>query len=82
MFRGKESFKQDRIILISSRLIEFWCFRLPVALGVGVWGWGMVGGAPHTRAQTCARIAHLHVKHDNFNCKMAGPIGGIPGNSL
>ena len=34
-------FKQNRIILISSRLIEFWCFGLPAALGVrGVYGGG------------------------------------------
>ena len=32
-------FKQNRIISISSRLIEFWCFGLPAALGVGGGGW-------------------------------------------
>ena len=40
-------FKQNRISLISSRLIEFWCFGLSAALGVG--------GAPHTSAH-----AHMH----------------------
>ena len=80
MFRGKES--SNRIEL--SRLvqdIEFWCFRLPVALGVGVWvggGWG----CPHTCAHACACMhAHTRGKHDNF-MQMAAPIGGIPGNSL
>ena len=55
--------KQNRIISISSRLIEFWCFGLPAALGVGGAGWmgvgdgwggwvdgGGWGGAPHTCA--------------------------------
>ena len=85
MFRGKES--SNRIEL--SRLvqdIEFWCFGLPVALGVGD-GWMGLGaggwlGVPHTHmhthmhACTCA-----HGKHDNF-MQMAAPIGGIRGNSL
>ena len=84
MFRGKES--SNRIEL--SRLvqdIEFWCFRLPAALGVGGWldgggggglvGWGW-GCPPHTYTRTCTRG-----KHDNF-MQMAAPIGGIPGNSL
>ena len=44
MLRGKES--SNRIISISSRLIKFWCFGLPAALGMGsVWmGVGVVGG--------------------------------------
>ena len=67
------SFKQNRIISISSRVIEFWCFGLPASLGVGS------GGAPthvHMHAHT-----HMHGKHDNF-MQMAAPIGGIPGNFL
>ena len=81
MFRGKES-SNNRIISISSRLIEFWCFGLPAALGVG----GGLGGAPHTCAHACSCMhvhacTHAHVKHDNF-MQMAAPIGGIPGNSL
>ena len=51
MFRGKES--SNRIEL--SRLvqdIEFRCFGLPVALGVGVWVDG--GGCPR---HTCM---HMH----------------------
>ena len=44
MFSGKES-SNNRIISISSRVIEFWCFWLPAALGGG-WmgvrgGWGV-----------------------------------------
>ena len=80
--------KQNRIISISSRLIEFWCFGLPAALGVGGlggWGWGVVGGAPHTcaHARTCTH-AHARTcmrgKHDN-SMQMAAPIGfgEIPG---
>ena len=69
--------------------MEFWCFGLPAALGVGGWvygGGGCLGGAPHTRAhaRTCTH-AHAHTcargKHDNF-MQMAAPIGEIPGNSL
>ena len=69
MFRGKES-SNNRIISISSRLIEFWCFGLPAALGVGV-----VGGCPHT-------CAHAHMVNMIISWKIAAPIGGIPGNSL
>ena len=50
-------FKQNRIISISSRLIEFWCFALPAALGVGQvggWGWWVVGGTP----------THMHMHAD------------------
>ena len=72
MFRGKES--SNRIEL--SRLvqvIEFWCFGIPVALGVGMGGcaWGWLRGAPHTCACTC-----MHSKHNFMQ------IGEIPGNSL
>ena len=86
MFRGKES--SNRIEL--SRLvqdIEFWCFGLPAALGVrglGGWGWGWLGGAPHTcaRARMHARTC-MHGKHDN-SMQMAAPIGfwGNPRDSL
>ena len=72
-------FKENRIISISSRLIEFWCFGLPVGLGVGG-GWLGVGGGwlgcpPHMC--TCTRTRG---KHDNF-MQMAAPLGeylGIP----
>ena len=64
--------------MISSRLIEFWCFGLPAALGMGGWvdvGGGWLGGAPHMC--TCMRMhAHTraHGKHDNF-MQMAASIG-------
>ena len=90
MFRGKES--SNRI-----KLSQFWCFGLPVALGI--WdGWMGVGsdwGVPtHMCTYTCIHThtcthTHMHThahtcmrgKHDNF-MQMAAPIGGIPGNSL
>ena len=70
-------FKQNWIILISSRVIEFWCFRLPAALGAG--GWVVVGGAPHTCAHACTcthvqACTCMHGKHGNF-MQMAAPIG-------
>ena len=43
-------FKQNRIILISSRLTKFWCFGLPAALGRRQVGEGVSGGmgvSPH-----------------------------------
>ena len=58
-------FKQNQNILISSRLIEFWCFGLPVALRRGRWVGvsGAMGGIPthvhmHMHAHTCT---HAHV---------------------
>ena len=64
-------FKQNQIILISSRLIAFWCFGLPAALGVRGWVYG--GGCG-------VSLTHAHGKHDNF-MQMATPIGfgEIPG---
>ena len=61
MFRGKES-SNNQIILISSELIEFWCFGLPVALGrgqvdgehLGAWG-----GVPVIHTHACAST-HTH----------------------
>ena len=53
--------------------------------GVDGWGWGVVGGAPHTCAHACACM-HMHartcarVKHDNF-MQLPPPLGeslGIP----
>ena len=76
MFRGKES--SNRIEL--SRLvqdIEFLCFGLPAALGVGGlggWGWEVVGGAPYTHAH--ARVVNMII-----SCKWPPPLGeylGIP----
>ena len=79
------------IISISSRLIEFWCFGLPAALGVGgrVDGGGGGWGVPpthmhmHAHAHTCMH-AHTHVVNMIISCKWLLPLDfwGIPGNSL
>ena len=60
-------FKQNRIILISSGLIEFCCFGLPAALGRGQVGGGvsgasggMGGGVPPTHAHARA-CTHMHI---------------------
>ena len=55
-----------------------------MGVGVGVWGWGLFWGAPHTCAHACACMhtgTRTCGKHDNF-MQMAAPIGEIPGNSL
>ena len=83
MFRGKESSNRIELSQLGSRLIEFWCFGLPAALGVGVGWMGVVGRcSPHmctcTHMHTCTRT---HGEHDNF-MQMAAPIGGIPGITL
>ena len=60
-------FKQNRIISISSGLIEFCCFGLPAALGRGQVGGGVsgasggMGGVPththtHTHIHTCIHV--------------------------
>ena len=92
MFRGKES--SNRIEYLDKRVIEFWCFGLPAALGVGGgWmgdggGWmgvGVVGGCPthvhmHVHARTCMH-AHARVVNMIISCKWPLPLGeslGIP----
>ena len=75
----KRIFKQNWIISISSRLIEFCCFGLPAALGRGRWVGGCQGhlGAwgvsPHMR--TCTHT-HAHARTRTYthvymyrNCK-------------
>ena len=64
-------FRQNWNILISSILIEFWCFGLPAALGRGRWvGMGCLeayGGYPYTCAHACACTrAHVYMYR---NCK-------------
>ena len=90
MFRGKESSNRIELSRLVHKFIEFWCFRLPAALGgVGGFGGGWVDGmgggwrvpphmytCTHTHAHTCMRG-----KHGNF-MQMAAPIGEIPGNSI
>ena len=55
-------FKQNQIISISSRVIEFWCFGLPEALGrgkVGGGGSGWMRVSPHM----CTLMhTHAHVR--------------------
>ena len=68
-------FKQNRIILISSGLIEFWCFGLPVALGKGQVGMGVSGGiwghgvSPHTHMHTHACTCTHAPLYIYRNCK-------------
>ena len=75
MFRGKESSNRIELSRLVQDLLNFWCFGLPAALGVGEWmdGGGGGWGVPPTHVHI-----HAHVKHDNF-MQMATPIGGIPG---
>ena len=65
-------FKQNRIISISSGLIEFCCFGLPAALGRGQVGgggvrgiWGHGGVSPHTRTRT---RMHAHAHTHMYTC--------------
>ena len=86
MFRGKES--SNRIEL--SQLvqdIEFWCFGLPAALGVGGgwmgvgsggvggWGWGVVGGYPPHMCTHMLMHAHACVVSMIISCKWPPPLG-------
>ena len=81
-------FKQNWIISISSRVIEFWCFWLPVALGgsgVGGWGWGWLEDAPthvHMHTHACTHMhAHACMVNMVISCKWPPPLGkslGIP----
>ena len=74
--------KQNRIISISSRVIEFWCFGLPVALGVGGWvdgGGGWLGVPPthvhmHAHAHMCIHT-HACMVSMIFSCKWPPPLG-------
>ena len=81
--QGSQIFKQNRIISISSRLIEFWCFGLPAALGMGGgWMWcGVVGGcSPHMCTCTCM-YAHTRMVNMIISCKWPPPLGeslGVP----
>ena len=85
--QGSQIFKQNWIILIRSRvivilliwvrLVEFWCFGLPVALGRGqvvgvsgdIWGHGGVTTCMHMHTNACIEIANgrrhggIHVYH-------------------
>ena len=80
MFRGKES--SNRIEL--SRLvqdIEFWCFGLPAALGVGG-GLGVPPTHVHMHMHACMHThVHAHMVNMIISCKWPPPLGeylGIP----
>ena len=63
---------------ISSGLIEFWCFGLPAALGVGVGG-GWLGGASHTctRMHACACM-HIYTLNMIISIANGSPHWGNP----
>ena len=82
MFRGKES-SNNRIISISSRLIEFWCFGLSGGGGGWMWvggGWGVP--PTHMHVHACMHThTHAHVVNMIISCKWLPPLGeslGIP----
>ena len=59
--------------------MEFWCFGLPAALGVGG-GWGMPPTHMHTHMHTCTCM-HACVFNMIISCKWPPPLGeslGIP----
>ena len=79
MFRGKES--SNRIEL--SRLVQD-LLNFGVLGSLRLWGWGLVGGAPHTHshAGACMRMhKHACVLNIIISCKWPPPLGeslGIP----
>ena len=60
----------------------FWAPCGPGGGGVGVLGWGLFGGAPHTHAHARAHMhAHARVVNMIISCKWLPPLGkslGIP----
>ena len=89
MFRGKESSNRIELSQLVQELLNFGVSGSLRLYGVGEWvdrGGGWLGDAPHIHAHAHA-CTHAHTctcmrgKHDNF-MQMAGPIGGIHGNSL
>ena len=84
MFRGKESSNRIELSRLVQDLLNFGVLgslRL-LGWGVGVWGWGWLGGAPYTcaHARTCMH-AHAHVVNMIISCKWPPPLGeylGIP----
>ena len=87
MFRGKESSNRIELSRLVQDLLNFGVLG-SLWLWGGGWmdeGKGWLGDAPthmhtHRHARTCMH-AHIHIKHDNFNCKWQPPLGeslGIP----
>ena len=56
MFRCKESSNRIELSRLVQELLNFGVFGFLRLLGVGGWGLGVVGGAPHTHAHT-----HMHM---------------------
>ena len=77
MFRGKESSNRIELSQLVQDLLNFGVsgslqlWGWVDGGGGGLWGWGVVGGCPHTHAHTCTRTCG---KHDNF-MQMATPLG-------
>ena len=85
MFRGKESSNRIELSRLVQDLLNFGVSGSLRLWGLGGWvygGGGWLGGAPHTRAHARMHThAHIHIKHDDFNCKWQPPLGeslGIP----
>ena len=89
MFRGKESSNRIELSRLVQELLNFWCFRLPAALGGRGGGWIGVGGGwgvPPTHIHMHAHVrththAHACVVNMIISCKWLPPLGesmGIP----
>ena len=80
VFRDKESSNRIELSRLVQDLLNFGVLGSlrPWGLGVGVWGWGVVGGAPHT----CAH-AHTHIYTLNMIISIANgsPHWGNPWES-
>ena len=77
MFRGKESSNRIELSRSVQDLLNF-----GVLGSLQLWGWGWLGGVPHTRAhaRTCMH-AHACMVNMIISCKWLPPLGeslGIP----
>ena len=83
MFRGKESSNRIELSRLVQDLLNFGVLDSLRLWGWEGWvdGWGWLG-VPHKHVHTSMHMqAHIHIKHDNFNCKWQPPFGeslGIP----
>ena len=92
MFRGKESSNRIELSRLVQDSVNFFCFGLPAALGVGggwIWvgGWLDFGGGgwgtpTHVHTHACTHTnAHMRVVNMIISCKWPPPLGeslGIP----